>query len=277
MRALQISIGVLAAAVLTAAQTSPKERCTQVGRPLFLTAVPEASGVADAAGGLWTHNDSGPPVLFRVDGAGHTTRVAVPNAIVDDWEDLAGGPCTSGTCLYIADIGDNNRSRERITIYQVPPPVPEGNSSTGPATPLHLKYPDHPHDAEGLLVTRHGTFVITKEVPPQVYHVPAQSRAAETLTLRLFRTLNLQERITGAAVSPNQRWVVLRSKSTLFVYAMEDFLKSGDGSRVDLSALGEPQGEGVTFAGDGTLVLASEAGGKKHGGALTRVRCAFMN
>ena len=32
-------------------------------------------------------------------------------------------------CLYIADIGDNQESRERITIYEVPVPAP-GSAST---------------------------------------------------------------------------------------------------------------------------------------------------
>ena len=66
-----------------------------------------------------------------------------------DWEDLSIGRCGSADCLYIADIGDNRESRDRITIYRVPEPA-AGSGSTLPADAFHLTYPDRPHDAEAL-------------------------------------------------------------------------------------------------------------------------------
>ena len=89
------------------ASTAPA--CTPVGQPQLLPAVPEASGVAQAAGALWTHNDSGAPVLFRIDSDRRVTPVVVTGAAVIDWEDIAAGSCGGAECLYIADIGDNRR------------------------------------------------------------------------------------------------------------------------------------------------------------------------
>jgi hypothetical protein len=133
---------------------TPTSGCEQVGRAEFLPSAPEASGIAEAGGVLWTHNDSDAPVLYRIDRSGRAAPVTVTGADVRDWEDLVSAPCAAaGTasageaCLHIADIGDNQESRQHITIYEVPVPPPD-NTSTEPATATHVRYPDRPHDAE---------------------------------------------------------------------------------------------------------------------------------
>ena len=275
MRAF-LAIGVVATACVGGQSQRPASSCEQVGRQQFLPTVPEASGLAHAGGVLWTHNDSDAPVLFRLDAAGAATPVSVAGAVVQDWEDLAAGTCGTGACLYIADIGDNNESRERITIYEVPVPAP-GSASTKPVTAIHVRYPDYPHDAEALLVTRKiGTFIITKEVPARVYTFAASQNPGETGTLKLFRTLNEKVRITGAAVSPDEGWIAVRSNSTLVLYRLDDFAKGGSPVRVDLRSFKEPQGEGVAFGSAGDLYLVSEGGGKGAAGMLTRIHCAFI-
>ena len=271
------AIVVLAALSALGAQSRPSTAtCAQRGPSILLPAVPEASGIARAGGVWWTHNDSGPPVVFRLDASGRSTPVTVPGADVEDWEDLASGACAAGTCLYVGDIGDNRGARERITIYQVPLPAP-GGTSTKPAAAIHLEYPDDPHDAEALLITKAmGIFVITKDVPSRVYQIAASLKPGETGTLRLFRTLKEKVRMTGAAVSPDERWIALRSNSTLLLYTIDAFAKGGDPIRVDLAGLREPQGEGVAFGAGGDVYLVSEGRGMGAAGILTRVHCAFI-
>ena len=272
---MKFVVVVAAAFALSAQAPSPAHSCKPVGRPQFLPAVPEASGIAEAGGALWTHNDSGAPALFRLDSAGRPTAVTIAGAEVRDWEDLASASCSGGTCLYIADIGDNRGSRERITIYEVP--VPAARSTSTKAASTHLKYPDHPHDAEALLINKKlGIFVITKEVPPRVYQIAASVNPGETGTLRLFRTLKEKVRITGAAVSPDERWIALRSNTSLLVYTLDAFVKGGEPVRVDLRSLKEPQGEGIAFGRSGELILVSEGGGGDASGMLTRIHCAFI-
>jgi len=249
--------------------------CTPVGQPLILPAVPEASGVAQAAGALWTHNDSDAPVLFRIDPDRRVTPVVVTGAAVADWEDVAAGTCSGAECLYIADIGDNRLSRQRVTIYQVAIPPP-GSTATVAAHAFHATYPDTPHDAEALLVTRDATFIITKDVPPRVYRFQSPVRRGETGQLSLVQVLKETFRITAAAASPDGRWIALRSNGTLLVYTNDGFLKRGNPVRVDLSSLNEPQGEGLTFGPGGDLYLVSEGRGKGAAGMLTRVHCAFI-
>jgi hypothetical protein len=271
-----LAIGVVATACVSGQSQTPATSCEQVGRQQFLPTVPEASGIAHAGGVLWTHNDSGAPVLFRLDAAGTATPVSVAGTAVQDWEDLTAGTCGAGACLYIADIGDNNESRARITIYEVPVPAP-GSTSTKPVTAIHVRYPDYPHDAEALLITRKiGAFIITKEVPARVYTFAASQIPGETGTLRLFRTLNEKVRITGAAVSPDEGWIAVRSNSTLLLYRLDDFAKGGSPVRVDLAGFKEPQGEGVAFGSGGDLYLVSEGGKGSASGMLTRIHCGFI-
>lgn len=293
MRAFLALALAAAACVTPSGQSQPQASCKPVGRAQFLPAVPEASGIAAGGGAMWTHNDSDAPVLFRLDAAGRATPVTVAGAEVRDWEDLAIGTCPASakaaageTCFYIADIGDNRGSRQRVTIYQVPVPPP-GSTSTKPAVAYHAKYPDHPHDAEALLIvpgraqlklspTTPQIFIITKEVPSRVYRFQTSLNPGETGTLALFRTLTEKSRITGAAASPDGRWVALRSNGALLLYKTDDFLKGGGAVRIDLSGFNEPQGEGVAFGRGGELYLVSEGGGSGAAGMLTRVHCAFI-
>jgi hypothetical protein len=270
-----LAIGVVAAACVSGQSQTPASSCEQVGRPQSLQTVPEASGITNAGGVLWTHNDSDAPMLFRLDAAGAATPVSIAGAVVQDWEDLAAGTCRTGACLYIADIGDNKESRERITIYEVPVPEP-GVTSTKPVSAFHARYPDRPHDAEAVLSTgQAGIFIITKEASAGVYRFVSQN-PGEMSTLAFVRTLNEKERITGAAASPDGRWVALRSNSTLLVYTLDDFVKAGNPVRIDLKRFKEPQGEGVAFGSAGDLYLVSEGGGKGAAGMLTRIHCAFI-
>ena len=129
-------------------------------------------------------------------------------------------------------------SRQRVTIYQVAIPPP-GSTATVAAHAFHATYPDTPHDAEALLVTRDATFIITKDVPPRVYRFQSPARRGETGQLSLVQVLKETFRITAAAVSPDGRWIALRSNGTLLVYTNDGFLKRGNPVRVDLSLIAQ--------------------------------------
>jgi hypothetical protein len=85
------------------------------------------------------------------------------------------------------------------------------------------------------------------------------------------------DRITDGAVSPDGRWVALRTTGSLSFYRAGDLLKGNwrEAGRFDLSTLGEPQGEGVTFASNDAVYLMSEGGGKNQPGAFARLTCTL--
>ncbi len=87
----------------------------------------ESSGIVPSTvreGVFWTFEDSGnEPALYAMDSTGRdlgTVRVA--NAVNEDWEAIAGGPCGDGRCLYIGDVGDNLELRRSRVIYRVREP-----------------------------------------------------------------------------------------------------------------------------------------------------------
>jgi len=175
----------------------------------------ESSGLALSGAGpalLWSHNDRGnQPVLIAIDTAGSLIRsVAVQGADLIDWEDMEAGPCESGTCLYIADIGDNDGIRESIAIYVVP------------------------ELAESLFIHPTGDlFVITKGRPGPItlYRYPTPLRPDSSVLLE--RVLDLaseplrdDDRATAASLSPDGRWLGMRTYRNLFIYDAKIFWKA---------------------------------------------------
>jgi hypothetical protein len=261
-------------------------RCAPSGEPRRVPELVEGSGVAASRrvpGRLWAHNDSGAPVLFALAQDGSVTgRVRLEGATVDDWEAVAVGPCGEASCVYVGDIGDNDGARDHITVYRVEEPT--GDSGTAMAVAFHARYPDRAQDAEALVVDRDGRlFIVTKgdTGPVALYRFPAQLKPGTTVELeRVGRPRSpgkpgRNDRITDAALSADGQWVALRSTTRLTLHPAAEFLAGHwrEAARVSLAPLGEPQGEGLTFAGDGTLYLIGEGGGKKRPGTFAALSC----
>lgn len=250
--------------------------------------VHESSGLAlDGTGNaLWTHNDSGEPVLHRVGLDGRALgSVRVTGATLTDWEDVAAGSCPGGgRCLYVADIGDNQAARPRITIYRVPEPAANA-TRTAPATALNAVYPDGAQDAEALFVTPDGgVFVVTKGETGgiAIYELPrtAVPGTDAPLTRRVelaASAVNRPERITGAAASPDGQWLALRTLRRLSFYRTGDLASGRLGAPLefDLRPLQEPQGEAVEFGPNSVVFLSSEGGKKETAATLSRLTCSL--
>jgi hypothetical protein len=256
--------------------------CKSPGGLVRLAELPEASGLASARGHLWSHNDSGAPVLIALDSRGTVAgRVTLSGARVEDWEALAAGPCPSGSCLYVGDIGDNNGKRATITVYRLTEPTKPSGSVAAEA--FHASYPDGAQDAEALLVAPDGTVLIVTKGdtgPIAVYRFPKELRRDATMRLeRLGKAIagkpGNKERITDGAISPDGKLVVLRTREALTFYRGPEFLRGEFqvAGRFDATALGEPQGEAVAFGQDGVVYLAGEGGGKKVAGTLGTLAC----
>ena len=249
--------------------------CTISSGPTSLPGIAEASGLTlsrKVGSLLWSHNDSGEAVVFGVDRSGVRARVRIPKASVTDWEDISAAQCASGDCLYIADIGDNRRSRRTVTIYRVPEPDPDATQTSVPEV-FTAAYPDGPHDAEALFVSDAGLFIVTKDDAGTLYRMPQPLNGNGTATLQRLGTLGLR-RVTDADASPDGRLVAVRTHDELVFYRAED-LTSGkpnpQGERESLRTLREPQGEGVALGSDGEVYLASEGTGRA--GRLSSLRC----
>lgn len=102
-------------------------------------------------------SDSKGSVLQKVEISGEE------NSDIADYEDLAVGPCGGTSCLFIGDIGDNDKARSSIKVIVVEEKQ-ELLQSAAPQSILELRYPDGAHNAEGLAVHPNGDiYIFTKE------------------------------------------------------------------------------------------------------------------
>lgn len=289
-------VALVAALSLRGEQDPPREQvarpdatrsCTVVRPPTRLPReVYETSGLAmDGSGVLWTHNDAGGQAdLYGFDTTGRqVAHVAVGNAGATDWEDIDAGPCGEEACLFIGDIGDNNATRDHVTIYRVPEPA--AAASRVAATALHAQYPEGPQDAEGLIALPDGRlFIVTKgeHGPVRLYHLPRAAAPGGMHRLELVRELapsagRRGDRVTAATASRDGAWIAIRTYESLHFYAAAAVIDSARARPVatfDLRPVREPQGEGLALDAAGGVWLTSEAesGGEPF---LTGLSCPY--
>ena len=279
---------ITVSAHIAAASQGERGACHADGSLVKLAEIREASGIAVSRSvpeRLWSHNDSGEPTVFAVDDRGTVTgRLRISGATVEDWEAIAVARCDSGSCLYIADIGDNEENRQHVTIYRVHEPKDHDATVKAEAV-VQAQYPDGPQDAETLLATPDGRlYIVTKgsRGPVKLYRVPRDVRPGVAVQLepvgqpRPGGRPTRDEQITDGAVSPDGQRVVLRTHHALHFFPATDLLEGNwqEDQVVELKDLQEPQGEGVAFASDSLLYLVGESGGgESRPGTLARVSC----
>jgi hypothetical protein len=264
---------VPAGAARAAADAKPATLCTIGDRRLD-----ELSGLAVTGNGYVTVDDGS-------DDPGHrrifylTPRCAVSRAVSypsrpRDTEDLAMAP--DGT-LWVADIGDNGRSRKTVGLWKL---------AAGAAKPvLHrFSYPDGPHDAEALVLNGDGTpVIVTKDPFTAGLYVPAAAlKAGVTTALRRAGSFPIPATstnnpfglpgrlvLTGGATAPDGTKVALRTYADAFEFPVT----GGDviaavttGTPVTTALPDEPQGESLAYTADGaSLLTVSETAGAPPG------------
>ena len=288
LAALPMLVAVCGRPKATDAQTT-EPTCNVDGELARLAQLPEASGVTVSRrvpGRLWTLNDSGQPVLFMLNTRGAVTgRIQLSGAKVVDWEAISAGACPTGSCLYVGDIGDNDATRDLITIYRLTEPG-DTPSPTPAVDVFHARYPDGAHDAETLLVTPDGgLYIVTKGStgPVALYRFPGEpgtdGRVVQLERIGGPRSSGLVKRdelVTDGAVSSDGARVVLRTHEALYFYRTAQLL-AGDWSAaeiVNLKHVGEAQGEGVALGAENEIYLVGEGGGGSRPGTFARLTCA---
>jgi hypothetical protein len=218
---------------------------------------------------FWVHNDSGDSArVFALTPTGTVHAVySLSGAAAVDWEDIAvgGGPVGGRSYLYLADIGDNARSRSEVVVYRVPEPTVTrtGSFTLTDVAALHLRYPDGPHDAEALVADpRTGELVIVERTagggPAGVYRAPAGLEAGSVTTLRLVGTLPLPSGafsvVTAADLSADGTQLAVRTYLQVLLW------KRATGSAIWAPFATAPctgplpielQGEAIAFFPDG--------------------------
>ena len=189
-------------------------------------AINESSGIAPSLrydGEFYTHNDSGDkPRFFRFDVSGKINGTyTVKKAKAIDWEDVASANRGGRPMLYFGDVGDNFLKRNNIVVYRIEEPKEGGARAVKVDAEFKLTYPDGPQNCEAFFVTADGSLWLVSKSPvgdSRVYTIKAPEKKVEN-KLKFVGTLRTDTRgfggklVTGAAVSPDGRYVVVRTYS----------------------------------------------------------------
>ena len=222
-------------------QEVPCPACAKYGKPVTTGSVSvpglnELSGLAASRlhdGILYAHNDSGDTARFfamDLSGASHGEFRLGAGASAKDWEDMAIGPCDSGWCIYIGDIGDNSHVRQPpqgkgYAVYVVPEPkeLDPPSPVTVPFVVLPYRYPDTAKNSETLLVhpiTGDIYIVIKDPSPYQVYKFPRPHMPGVQVELELVGTISMGY-ATGGSIHPCGNRLLLRSYGPIYERVLE--------------------------------------------------------
>ncbi|WP_395805675.1 cell wall anchor protein [Archangium minus] len=242
------------------------------------TAVVEPSGLAASRltpGVLYVHNED-TTAIVAISTADASTRGTfnVSNVTPADWEDVATGPCPTGQCIYMGDIGRASASLptppSTFTVYRIPEPNIGAGQTSGDLTAqaFPFQYPDSPKDAETLMVhpTTGDIYIITKSYAgaSKVYKFPKPLPAPGTMSTLVFvADLQLPTSATdenyGAATSgaihPCANRFILRTYRKVYEFRAATgaaFDTAFAATPVSLTDTAEGQGEAIEYDSTGT-------------------------
>lgn len=236
----------------------------------------EPSGIAASRvtpGVLYVHNeDTTTVVAISTTNAGTLGTFNVANVTPADWEDVATGPCPSGSCIFMGDIGRASANfpvpPNQFAVYRIPEPNIGAGQTSGPllAEAFPFVYPDGGKDAESIMVhpSTGDIYVITKhsEGLSRVYKFPTPLPAPGTLsTLRFVSNLQLPvtddpnfARATSAAIHPCAERFLLRTYRKVYEFRAATgagFETAFAATPVSLTDTVEGQGEAIEYQADG--------------------------
>ncbi len=248
--------------------------CTNFGQLTVVadlsTSLKEVSGNEMIANSnlIWMVNDSGnKSEIFGVNRQGGIEKVVKVNAKNHDWEDLTSDEKGN---LYIADFGNNNRKRKKLTILKIANQVLL-NSDNVEIEKISFEYPKLSgeekvsFDAEGFFYHQNYFYIFTKSRQKKklgrtmLFKVPNMKgkHIAEFISEYSFCN-SIDCRITAADISEDGNKVVLLSHKSVFVltnFKDNDFFS---GKLKELSLGHISQKEGICFKDDSTLFITDE-------------------
>jgi hypothetical protein len=236
----------------------------------------EISGLAASArhkGVLWGHNDAGKNKarLFAISTTGkHLATWRLKGVKAVDTEDIAVAPCApvgpraASSCIYLADVGDNEHKRAFLTVYRVEEPatlpapaaagqpVPKERLKKKHTEHLRFEYPpaarfnarqrgaeEHANVEAMVVLPDTRVVLISKRADgiARVYRAPpdpagiAIAEGLGDLELRVPPgNIESASKATGADLSRDGRWLAVRTYSRLFVFDVGAALAAPAGS-----------------------------------------------
>ncbi|HEY0712089.1 MAG TPA: hypothetical protein VGF45_05410 [Polyangia bacterium] len=260
--------------------------CTRWAMPTMLGRVSAPgldalSGMAASwrnSGIVYVHNDRDRAVIHALnESATLVATITLTGAMVRDVEDMAVSRCPGGTCLFLADIGNNVNPREEFAIYRateptlpiMAPPAPMQVSLAGER--FAFRYADGAHNAESLIIDPNGggVYIVTKVnagMPSAAYRLMTFAAGQMNVAMKIadlpVPRANDTPATSGTA-HPCGAGFLLRTGNTLYdfpIAAGTPFEQAFRATPVVLPVATEQQGEAVTYRADGRAIYTTSEG-----------------
>lgn len=232
---------------------------------------------------FWVHNDSGDRArIFAVRANGTLVgEYAIEGASAVDWEDIAIAPCAGaggGSCIVVADVGDNPESRSSVDLYRVEEPATLEATGALAATRFRVRYSSGAMNCEGMIVDRRdgaSALLIQKRSPGELRLVRVDLRGAggEQTGEELGTIPGFGDLVTAADMHPCERAVLVRTYASVFELRAAPDADLGTilrAPRVERAVRAEVQGEAIAYTRDGRGYVTTSEGTNQ---ALSAVLC----
>jgi hypothetical protein len=257
--------------------------------------IDEASGLSASnlvPDRLYHLNDSGSEAVFYLtDKRGEnlqTVKIAGFDSEAADLEDSDTGPCDNTSCLFLGDIGDNNRERSFIQVIAIEE-LASFPSEVQARHFLKLRYPDGPHNAEAFAADNEGNlYILSKEktslagtAPARLYRLEYQAWASQPesvhvlelvalIDLRAFSSSSVDvfsHVATAMDISPDGQYWLILTYGNAFEFQLDPKtlpatkpLKLGAETAVELISLERlAQQESLTYLDETHFIYGTEA------------------
>lgn len=243
---------------------------------VFPNSLKEVSGmVYNQDNSFWVIQDSGNAnEIYKVESSGkivHTLQIN--NQTNNDWEELTSDK--EGN-LYIGDFGNNKNTRKNLQILKIKQSDLDKSQTTASEV-IQFSYPeqiDFPpaktellYDSEAFILYEDNFYIFTKnrskgfDGTSLIYKVPNSAGNHKATLVDTFKTCGKYSScaITAAAISPDQKTIVLLSHSqiwTLNNFSTQNFFNKNELKAHSLHH--DSQKESVSFSDNNTLYIADE-------------------
>ena len=225
-------------------------------------AITEISGIVPyyfSKGYFWVHNDSGDDAnIYLIDStASLKVTVQIEGVKAIDIEDIARLKIGNDHFLILADIGNNQRKREELSLYVIKEPkIDFSTKLTSLKVPLYqeikIKYADKRRDAEAILVDPldNQVYILSKrDLESTVFSLPLHTNNAKVHVLQPMLTLPFTF-TTGADISADGKYIVAKNLTTVFLWERShsaSILETLKQTPRNIPYTIEPQGEAICF------------------------------
>jgi hypothetical protein len=228
----------------------------------------ESSGISiNPDGTLWTHNDSGDkPRIYKLDSLGKILQtLQLRGATAYDYEDITRD--RNGN-LYVCDFGNNFNNRRNLCIYKISHAELESGADTVNTDVIHFNYPDQSQfpppkkmrnfDCESIVILNDSIFIFSKNRGnshfSRRYFLPIKPG---TYTAVLIDSVKTRRWITSAALSPDNKILILLSENRLNIFTgftgSHFFIGKQRSARISIT-----QKEGIAFRSNKEIYLTDE-------------------